>query len=301
MAAPPCTTHPDRPAEFRCPSCKRRLCPECVETGHRLFFCRHCRERALPLDAEVPAATNAYARARRLDRPYGFTDALLYPFRGLGRYLVPAWALTLTIAGLLGTIPALLVHALIALLLPGLLFEIVRTTAEGDDELPDWPDYSEPGRRLGEILQFLFITLVTFVPVWVMTRVTGFSPLALLQGTAALGDVALLLLSFGVGLCLGVFAFGATGAHASGWLCFRVDLHLEALLSKAGPQGLATVGMALLLTATRILLGAILAPLPLLGSLINKALGAYALVLSAHFVGLLFRRHRETLDGIYRD
>lgn len=73
---------------------------------------------------------------------------------------------------------------------------------------------------------------------------------------------------------------------------------IEALLS---PAGLATVGIVLGLTLLRILLGLLVAPLPLLGTLLSSALGGYALVLSAHFVGLLFRRHRATLDGIYRD
>lgn len=301
MAAPPCSTHPDRAAEFRCTACGRRLCPDCVETGHRLFLCRHCRERAVPIDPEAPAATNAYARRRALDRPYGLRDALRYPFRGLGRYLVPVWAVWLTVGGLLGALGGLVAHALIALLLPGLLFEIVRTTAAGDDQLPDWPDYAEPFRRLAEIAQALGIGAVVAAPVWIAARFAGVSPLALLTGHPGAGGVALLLGALGVGLSLGVFAFGATGTHESGWLWFRLDLHLEALLSKAGPQGLATVGLVLLLTATRILLGALLTPLPWVGPLIHHALGGYALVLSAHFVGLLFRRQRETLDEIYRD
>lgn len=298
---PPCTAHPDRAAEFRCTACRRRLCAECVETGHRLFFCRHCRERAVPLDSESPTATNAYARQRALDRPYGFRDALSYPFRGLGRYLVPVWALWLTAGSLLGTIGALATQAIVALLLPGLLFAIVRTTAEGDDELPDWPDYAEPFARLGEILKSLVIWLVIFAPIWVAGHFAELSPLALVTGRAGAADLAILFVALGVGLCLGVFAFGATGTHASGWLSFRLDLHLEALLSPAGPAGLATVGIVLGLTLLRILLGLLVAPLPLLGTLLSSALGGYALVLSAHFVGLLFRRHRATLDGIYRD
>lgn len=301
MAPPACTAHPDRAAEFRCPSCRRRLCPACVEAGHRLFICRHCRERALPLDAEAPVATNAYQRERRLDRPYGFADALRYPFRGLGRYLVPVWVATLFAAGLLGTAASLVVHAIVALLVPGLLLEIVRTTAAGEDELPDWPDYAEPIARFGELLCFFLIAAVTLAPVWVAARLAHLSLLDLLAGRAGAGAAALLLAALGVGLCLGVFAFGSSGAYASGWLGFRIDLHLEALLSPAGPPGLRAAGIVLGLAALRLLLGALLAPLPLLGGLVSDTLGAYALVLAAHFVGLLFRRHRATLDAIYRD
>jgi DNA-directed RNA polymerase subunit RPC12/RpoP len=44
-----CATHPAAAAVYRCDGCGRLLCPDCVQEGHRLLFCRHCRERALPL------------------------------------------------------------------------------------------------------------------------------------------------------------------------------------------------------------------------------------------------------------
>jgi len=300
MNGEPCAAHADRTAEFRCDGCGRALCPDCVETGHRLFFCRHCRERALPLAADLPAATNQYARRRRLDRPYAFVDALAYPFRGLGRWLVPVWIATLFVADLLGPLGAI-PRAFVFLLLPGLLFSIVRTTAEGDDELPDWPDYTGGFERFAEILQMAVIGLATLAPAWAYARLTGTSLLDLLLGKAEPLAILGLLVALGLGLALGVFAFGATGTHSSGWLTFRLDLHLEALFSAAGPAALRTTGIVLALTALRMLAGDLLSPIPLLGALASYALGAYSLVLSAHFVGLLFRSHRQTLDAIYRD
>lgn len=295
-----CAIHADRAAEFRCDGCGRALCAECVETGHRLFICRHCRERALPLAAGVSAATHQYARQRRLDRPYGFADALAYPFRGMGRWLVPVWVATLAVADLIGPL-GLIPRVFVFLLLPGLLFSIARTTAEGDDELPDWPDYTGAFERLAEIGQMAVIGAATLFPAWIYARLTDTSLLDLLTGRAGALAIVGLLVALGLGLALGVFAFGATGTHGSGWLTFRIDLHLEALFSEAGPAGLRTAAIVVALTAVRMIAGALLAPIPLLGALASYALGAYALVLSAHFVGLLFRRHRATLDPIYRD
>ncbi len=214
---------------------------------------------------------------------------------------MPVWVLTLAAASLLGVMASLVVGALVALLVPGLLFEIVRTTAEGDDELPDWPDYTETGRRLLEILQMFAIAAIVLLPVWILARLANGSLMALLLGRAEAGFALGAIAAFALGLVLAVFAFGATGAHSSGLLLFRVDLHLEALFSKAGPAAIrAALGIAALF-GLRVLVGLLLAPLPLVGGLLSSLIGAYALVLAAHFAGLLFRRERATLDAIYRD
>ena len=42
----------------------------------------------------------------------------------------------------------------VLLILPGALFAIVRATARGESELPDWPDLTEFGARLNEVFEF---------------------------------------------------------------------------------------------------------------------------------------------------
>ena len=98
-----------------------------------------------------------------------------------------------------------------------------------------------------------------------------------------------------------VFAFGATGTHSSGWLTFRIDLHLRALLTSAAGDALRVAGLvALLLLASRLVSGA-LTGVPILGTAIAATLSGYAWFTGAHLVGLVFRRHRRVLDPIYRD
>ena len=66
-----CATHPTRAATFYCDGCGRRLCDECIESGHRLLFCRHCRERALPLAADgaaTPAERGGDLATRAVER-----------------------------------------------------------------------------------------------------------------------------------------------------------------------------------------------------------------------------------------
>lgn len=293
-----CTTHPDAAAEFRCDGCARLLCAACVEEGHRLLFCVHCRERALPLTAEAAATAPERRRDELLNHPYSLLDALRYPFRGAGRYMLPAYVATLTVAGI---VPGcgLVVAALVALLLPGLVFEIVRTTAAGDDVLPDWPDYTDPFPRFKEWLWLTSIAVVGALPTIFLFRVTGCDATQLLLGGGRGLCWLALLAGLALGLLFAVFALGATGCYSSGWLAWRLDLHLQALLSPVGASALATAGLVALLLVASQLAAIALRGLPLVGALVEQAISGYALFLGPHLVGLLFRREAARLDPLY--
>jgi hypothetical protein len=295
---PVCAGHPDRPAVFHCEGCGRDLCLDCVEEGHRLYFCKFCRERALPLDAAAPTIPSERHRAERLARAYSLRDALGYVFRGRGAFTLPAYVLFLTFAGLLPGLLTLIPLLLVALLLPGFLFAIVRSTAEGDDELPDWPDYSEFGARLAEWLQTAGIAVAAFLPGLLLRRLAGCDvedflvPNRGLCGLAHAGGVAL-------AFAIAMFGLGAVGTWESGWLSFRLDLHLEALL--AGTQWDAPVVLlfvAGLLGISTLVAGA-LGGVPLLGLVVFHAATGYALFTTAHLAGVLFRRHEKRLEAIY--
>jgi len=298
---PVCATHAERRAEYRCVGCRAFLCAECIEEGHRLFFCRRCREQALPLAADAPATAPELARARRLGRRYGLREVFLYPFRGFGGYTLPALALFLTVAELVGGIGGFLLRALILLMLPGLLFEIARTSAEGDDQLPDWPDASQAFERFAEIGRGLLVFAVALTPAWLALRATGCDLEPYLRTLPEGACVATLFGALALGLLLGVFAFGATSAHGTGWLALRVDLHLEALLGPAGRDGAATALLVAALVAGARLAAAALGFLPLLGAAAAGVLTTYALFVGAHLIGRLFLRHAKTLDPLYRE
>lgn len=57
MTLATCAVHRDALASFQCEGCRRLLCYDCVDEGHRLVMCNHCGEEAVPLDDEstVPA------------------------------------------------------------------------------------------------------------------------------------------------------------------------------------------------------------------------------------------------------
>ena len=47
-----CAAHPERAAVYECDGCKKLLCEECMEEGHRLLFCRHCALRPVGFGVE---------------------------------------------------------------------------------------------------------------------------------------------------------------------------------------------------------------------------------------------------------
>lgn len=298
-----CAAHPDRPAVFRCEACERLLCAECVREGHRLIFCGHCGERALALAAGASSNVQERKRAVKLERPYSFREALAYPFRGSGRLMIPAFMVLMvlsTIVPLLG--PAAAFFAWV--LLPGLLFEIVRTTAEGQIELPEWPDYSEPFERFREGIWLLLVGVTVLLPTVALFYLSGCDVVALFFPDPA-EDAPICwgprLAGAGIGSLLGVFALGATGAHSSGWLAIRIDLHLRALFTSAARDAMLVAGLAASLFIVSSILQHVLAPVPVLGTALGAALSSYALFAGAHLVGLVFRRHARVLDPIYRD
>lgn len=293
-----CFAHADRAAEFRCAGCRRALCVECVEESHRLWICRHCRERALPIGAEATVTPGSRARARLLDRPYSLAAALGYVFRARGALTLPAYVLFLTAGALLPPPLSLAPLALAALILPGFLFEIVRTTYEGADELPEWPDFSELGARALEWLQAAAVVAVAALPALLFRRLAGCDVEAFLIEDRA-GCVLAWTLGAALGYALAMFGFGAVGAFASGRLAPRLDLHLEALVAGTRADGPLVLALIAALFGLASVTVRALGEIPLVGVAVLHAATGYALFTAAHLAGVLFRRHRARLEAIY--
>lgn len=290
-----CATHPGAAASFRCDGCGQLLCTDCVTEGHRLLFCRLCGERALPTAPAGPAtAPGQWAAARRATAAaYTFADALAYPLRGTGGYAF--WSV-LALLGLLGLARLVPVLGLLAgavatifgiavlFLLPRFLFAIAATTAQGEDELPDWPDY-EVWDLVAGAFHFVAIAVLCLAPAWALLEVAGCGLAALVPG-------------FALAVGLWVPAFGAGAVYHTPWLFFRLDLHAQAITAAPAEWARAVAMLAALLVAG-VVLPALLVWLPFVGSLAGTAVQLYALFLGAHLAGVWFRRHPAAMERIY--
>lgn len=296
-----CSSHAGSLAAYHCDGCGRLLCEECIEIGHRLFFCHYCGERALPLAEEDARDAVELSRQRSERKPSSIRDALAYPFRGLGGYVfwgtfaVLGAFLVIESVAPLGFLVLLVPRVLVAVLLPGLLFAIVRSTARGEEELPDWPDWFD-GERLREFVSALVVSLFTLLPAILLLTVAGCGAVALLSG----GVLCWLLLAvgLGIGLLIWIPAFAAVAAFGPGLLSLRLDLHVRAFFATR----VETVRVGLLMLGLGLageIVALVLSPVPLVGAFAALGIDLYALFVGTHLIGLLLRRHERVLEPIY--
>lgn len=303
MAQPTCATHAQSRALYQCDGCGKLLCDACIEESHRLLLCRLCGERALPLGAEAPATVQERRQSARplaAQGPYGFGQALLYPFRGSGLLmflaaLFSAGFVTFVMQVGIGCIPLILWFGWLSLLI-GVQFKIVASTVKWENELPDWPEYFSFGERLVEVLTWIVIALLNYGPV--AAYVMLFARQGLLTGTPSLAFWLGAAAALWIGTALSVMAWGAAAVH---WRrsALRLDQHLRALFTTGG-DGLKTVNLTFTAVGIVVVLRAVLgSQVPWVGAALAGALGLYWSFVAPHLVGLLFRRHAGALHSIY--
>ena len=273
-----CADHPEVAAVYRCESCRTALCEECVQPAHRWLFCRRCGERAEPLAAAAPPVAVTVTRSRQppkaAARPYGFADALGYPFRGLGAYLFWGYiALLVVFRAVQAAVPfggflLLIPTFVIALLYPSLLFAAV--------------------------------ALFSLAPLSLFFALSDCEPMAaLFTGTVA-PCLPPLLAGLLAAVVLWVPAFGATAVWSTPWLFFRLDLHARAVALDPPLWGKTMLLVGGFLVVSQ-LLPLALSAVPFLGTLLGEAVSFYALLVGAHLVGIIFRRHFPALEAVYLD
>lgn len=300
---PACAQHPETPALYACDACGRSLCDQCITAGHALLFCKVCGERAIPLapaEGPVPGARSAIQHRRRaaIDPNYRLASAFGYPFRGMGKYLFVAALVCQGAVEIMLRFGIDFFRFALAFgfwsLLVGLQLKIASSTAEGQDELPDWPDYFSIGERLFDILVFLILQIWRYGPVALyvfLGRGLIFDHPPNLPFW--LGAAVLLWL----GTATSTTALGAVGKFDPDQV-LRLDLHYRAF-RVCGADALTIVNLVFALDLAVWLSRLGLSQIPLAGSAITGILGTYALFVSAHLAGLLFRRSAASIEEIY--
>lgn len=283
---------------FRCESCERALCAECVQESHALFLCRVCGERALPVSADGAATVRERRREDAIAQPYALSDAFVYPFRGLGKYLYLATLVSMAFVQFVqlgwGCLPIVIAIAFWALLI-GLQFKIVRTTADGDNELPDWPEYFDWRERFREIAAYLWVSFLQFAPLVAYSYLFGGDGFTLAEpsfvfwiGFAVVGWI-------GAGLAL--FGFAAA-ALSGGAAAMRIDRHLSGFVTGRG-EAVTMTNLVFALGVAVFVVRSVLAQASIFGAAVAGVVGAYWLFTSAHLVGVLVRRRRSLFRELY--
>jgi hypothetical protein len=151
MAAHACKVHPDILAEWQCEGCWGVFCSPCVKDlsvgKMRVAVCTACGERTIPL---TPIEKGIPPRSFFPEVPGAFS----YPFRKKGWIMLIVGTLFFTFMNL---IP--FVGWLIAGYLCSFAIKIIACSANGEDEMPDWPDLTNVWDDIILPLALLLLTL----------------------------------------------------------------------------------------------------------------------------------------------
>jgi predicted Zn finger-like uncharacterized protein len=141
-----CTTHPHEPARWKCSSCGRKFCSQCVkyETfGHiRVPVCDRCNDRCIEI------------KPPKMLKPFWaqIPQMLAYPFVKGGAWMT-----------IIGFIVSCLPY--IGLIIYPYSLYILKASAQGKRQMPDWPDFTDIWEDiLAPTFRLMLGSIIVFVP-----------------------------------------------------------------------------------------------------------------------------------------
>lgn len=306
QAAPPqrtCANHGDRPAVWFCDRCGEGFCEDCVRvrdfTTFQAYFCRRCGDQCRPPVQPVPNPTKSFLEE--------LTRVPAYPFRGKGPYILVGGTIFFTIISwLLGT-RIIILHpgtGMIFGILQGILgvlflgyffayaFDVAASTAGGEDEPPDWPDFGDPTEFLRPLGLVIAVVAMCFFPAVAYV-------IAVLSDVAT-GSEALLWLLIAVGVLF--LPMALLSAVLYGSLAGLNPVHLFKSITRIGPAYLAgIVALAVVVMLGDLLLIRNVLGIPVLGTLVAVAVELYCVIAAMRVIGLIYACYEDRLRWFAAD
>jgi hypothetical protein len=275
-----CQHHPGIVAALRCNQCGSMLCYACTreirQSGKVVRFCPDCRGLCLLLEERGKSSDPATSFLARVPR------AFLFPFRGDGLIALIAGTVFFAAVGLLGVFSILLSIA-VAGYLAAFMQKIIATSAQGDDVLPSWPDFSEVWADIVlPLLQVLGTFLICFGPVYFCRP---FLP-------PEWKWLAALFFLFGCSY----FPMALLAVSMKGTLEAINPVFVVGSILRIPSDYLMACGVMALAVGAHTASESLLQFLPyLVASLVGNFLSLYFLIVEMAILGLLFRVNRERL------
>jgi hypothetical protein len=294
-----CRYHPRHPAHLFCPKCHGSYCAMCVNVravgGESKSFCRTCAVECMPVQPvqEGPAEISFTSR---------IAGAFKYPFKGDGVVLMCAGTiLFLMVDGARFISRFAFIYGLIAVILltifgtgylTAFLRRVITSTADGDEEMPEWPEMEDFSSDVfAPFLQLIGTVVFCFAP---MIGLTIYALGGSNGDSAWLGWATTAAMLFG---CVYFpMAFTAV-AMSDSVLAVNPMVVIPSILKVLRQYVLTVVVLAVILLARWLLhrlLEKIL-PIPLLPTIITSLLGLYLLVVEMRILGLLYRSNKDRL------
>ena len=299
MEAPSCAIHPDKPGRWRCSSCGKAFCNDCVNEvfieAKWVHRCPVCQSPCLDGD-DVAAERTIDFRAALLSAP-------AYPLRGLGAYIIVASAVFLwllsTIRHLVGWVagaihPDLggiagmgvgLITGALACVVLMYLFDVLARSADGQQDPPAWPEVTGWYDLIRPLLLILAAAAVYFLPAALWRAAVHMEWLSSSVGMWVL--LAAGCVCFPMALTAVVLFDGVQGVNPAIVLVSIV---------RVGPAYLAAVASIAATVGLLVLSGELgLHRIPLAGPIVQTAITIYLLILTMRICGVIYRCYEHRL------
>ena len=281
-----CFSHPKRHARFLCPKCKKLLCAHCVARKR----CVSCWVECMVLDSPVSAPRQRMPFAKQIP------GAFAYPLKGDGLILLIGGSVFFGVIGFAARL-AFVFGLALQIFLAGYLIvyarEILRSSADGEDQMPPWPDVERISEYRTPIFEFYGTLLFCFAPA-ILFRFLHWPAepwhTAFLWGSVLLGCLYLPVALTGVTMFDSI-----NGVNPILVIPSILRIPLQSLLA-SGALGLG-VGASVLADLALQFVAAI----PLLPALVSGALQIYFLAVAMRIFGLLYRSEEEKLGWFSTD
>ncbi len=265
--------------------------PGASTAGHASVDANAAGRPSDPASAPINPYANPKAKAPSAQQGLSmsaFVASFFYPLRGFALIAL----IILTIVPLIPIIGALISMVV----LPTMIFEVIRETARGGDRLSQSPQFGGFFRHVGEILCVFaagIVPSILFNVLGLLVAGVGLTEVHPLLG------VAWALLIGCVCICLWLMTAGAIAIYERWTLAFRPDLHIRAFLMSGRPALIFLLQLFLLGVLVLLAGQAAFAASAATGFLVAFMAAPFLMLASVHFVGLLYRQRRENLNWVY--
>lgn len=184
---------------------------------------------------------------------------------------------------------------LLALLLPGILADVTRASADGLPGLPEWPRY--PGGRTGELVRFVAVAFLALLPAGLLLGWTGCAEEAVADWNLPPACNLLLVAGLWLGALVWLPLHGVSILRAS--LGGVLDFPAHARIFRRHLRELAALGSLCALPLVLAVAARTVAPFPAVGGAFEVVFALYGANLGAHLAGRFLLEHRDELEEVY--
>jgi hypothetical protein len=294
-----CKFHPRSAPRFFCPKCQGSFCEMCVNTrqvaGESKWFCRKCAVECMSVDVSEEAPAEIPFAAQ-------LVGAFKYPFKGDGIVLMCVGTILFLVvdgarwisgfAPIYGLIAVILLTIFGTGYLTAFLRRVITSTAQGDEEMPEWPEIDDFASDVFvPFAQFIGTVLFCFAP---MIGLTVYALVGSHGDSAWLGWATTATMLFGCVYFPMAFTAVAMSDSIAG---VNPMVVIPSIMRVLGPYLLTVVVLAVILLVRWLLfrfLGIVL-PIPFLPTIITSLIGLYLLVVEMRILGLLYRNNKDRL------